>query len=114
MRVAERPPSESDETKTTCVKQEAVVTMKPYFPRAVCACILCFSGALQASGIDAGLAVRAKALAVYHAMSSLPNPVTVRVPALSPEQSPSSAALIADLGVPIDLGTLRTTESDGC
>jgi hypothetical protein len=114
VRVAERPPSENDETKTTCVKQEGVLAMKPYFPGALCACVLCFSGALQASRIDAGLAVRADVLAVHHAMSSLPNPVTVRVPALSPEQSPSSAALIADLGVPIDLGTLRTAESDGC
>jgi hypothetical protein len=90
--------------------------MKPDFPGALCACLVYLSGPVQAVGTDAGLPVLADALAGYYAVPSLVGPVAGHAPALalSLEPRPSSPALIADLGVPIDLGTLRTAESDGC
>ena len=88
--------------------------MKPDFPGALCACLVCLSGPVQAVGTDAGLPVLAGALAGYCAVPSLVSPVAGHAPALSLEPRPSPPALMADLGVPIDLGTLRTAESDGC
>lgn len=114
MRAAEWPPSENNATKTTCVKQEGVVAMKPDLPGALCACLVCLSGPVQAAETDAGLPVLANALADYYAVPSLFSPVAGHAPALAREPRPSPPALMADLGVPIDLGTLRTAESDGC
>jgi hypothetical protein len=88
--------------------------MKPDFPGALCACLVCLSGPVQAVGTGAELPVLAGALAGYCAVPSLVSPVAGHAPALSLEPRPSPPAPMADLGVPIDLGTLRTAESDGC
>ena len=88
--------------------------MKPYFAGTLCTCVVCLCSPVQAFATDARLPMLAETQPDYYAVPTLLDPVARQASALSLQQGPSAPARMADLGVPIDLGTLRTAESDGC
>ena len=87
--------------------------MKPYLAGTLCAFVVCLCSLALASEAGAATGL-AEAKPGYYAVPTLLGPVARQAPALSLQQGPSSPAWMADLGVPIDLSTLRTAESDGC